>query len=370
MLPAQKKQDALAAYGPAAASGFEDAAIVLIDDDEVTLEVLSTHLDMVGYKNLTKVSDPTRLGDILRVQPPDLILTDLQMPKVSGFDVVCQVRATQRLAHVPVIMVTSAGDEQTKLDALELGATDFLAKPVVPLELALRVRNNLRTKFFQDELMAEGRASEGLLNSLLPTSVAERLKRGENVADYYDDATVLFADLVDFTRFASQLGPGKVVERLNQVFRSFDLIVERHGLEKIKTIGDAYMLAGGIPERRDDHAAAVVEAALNMISACERLSQGEEHELTVRIGIHTGPVMAGVIGKRRYAYDLWGDTVNVASRMESSGMPGRIHVSKSTARAVESDFRLEHRGAVEIKGKGVMSTSFVLGRSVETQAAV
>jgi class 3 adenylate cyclase len=279
---------------------------------------------------------------------------------MSGFELLEEIRLQPRLQPVPVIVLTSSGENETKLQALQLGATDFLAKPVEPLELALRVRNNLRVKRFQDELAAAGRQSEGLVQSILPSSVAERLKRGETVADHFEEATVLFADLVNFTTFAAQNPPDVVVTHLNRVFRSFDLIVESSGLEKIKTIGDAYMLVGGVPKPFADHAAAVVAAGLAMLSACRRLSAQGDVAVDLRIGIHTGPLMAGVIGRQRFAYDVWGDTVNVASRMEATSVAGRVQISEATRLALNERFSLEPRGEIEVKGKGRLRTSFVL----------
>jgi adenylate cyclase len=285
------------------------------------------------------------------------------MPDVDGFEILRQMRADLRLSRIPVVMLTSYKDSKNKLRALELGATDFLTKPVDPSELVLRLRNNLAVKAYQDRLQQAYQQSHRLLLSILPPSVAERLELGETeVVDYFDEATVLFADLVGFTNFASEIDATIAVQQLNRVFKAFDQLVDERGLEKIKTIGDSYMMVGGLPQRRADHASAVVDAGLAMLSIAEGLAAEGGTNFQLRVGAHTGPVVAGVIGTNKFYYDLWGDTVNVASRMESTSINGRLQISDVTRRALSDDFRVEARGAIDIKGKGAMDTYLVLGQ--------
>jgi adenylate cyclase len=341
------------------------ARVMLLDDDPIVIDVLKVYLEDAGYTDIIATTDASRAVDLLRAATPDLLITDLMMPDVDGFDILRQLRADLHLSHIPVIVLTSSTESNDKLRALELGATDFLAKPVDPSELVLRLHNNLTVKAYQDQIHKAQQESDRLLLSILPASVAERLKRGEtDVTDYFDEATVLFADLVNFTSFASKTNAATAVQLLNQVFNAFDQVVDERGLEKIKTIGDSYMLAGGLPMRRADHASAVVDAGLAMLSFVERLAteDGPASNFLLRIGAHTGPVAAGVIGTKKFYYDLWGDTVNVASRMESRGVNGRFQISEATRWAVGDEFQLEARGAIEVKGKGEMETFFVLGR--------
>jgi len=205
--------------------------------------------------------------------------------------------------------------------------------------------------------------SDRLLLNILPVSIAERLKESEEViADHFASATVMFSDIVGFTALAEKLPPAEVVSRLNRIFSAFDDLAERHGLEKIKTIGDAYMVAGGFPEQRDGHANDVCAMALDMLAAIERCNDEMDQPVSIRIGVHTGPAVAGVIGVKKFLYDVWGDTVNTASRMESSGLPGRIQLSEQAAAQLTDDFITEYRGAVELKGKGSMKTYWLLGR--------
>jgi class 3 adenylate cyclase len=206
--------------------------------------------------------------------------------------------------------------------------------------------------------------SEDLLLNILPPVIAGRLKqRGGTIADGFGDVTVLFADIVGFTKMSARMPPDRVVAMLNELFCHFDDLAGQLGLEKIKTIGDCYMLAGGLPEPRADHAEAVAEMALAMLAFVHEYGKRLGEPLDVRIGVHSGPVVAGVIGKRKFIYDLWGDTVNTASRMESHGVPGSVQISAETRRLLDGKFRLECRGTIEVKGKGAMETWLLGGKN-------
>jgi len=213
-------------------------------------------------------------------------------------------------------------------------------------------------------LEAERARSEGLLRNMLPTSIAERLKqRQEVIADASPKVTVLFADIVDFTPHAERSPPEATVALLNELFSQFDDVTETRGLEKIKTIGDAYMVAGGLPEPMPDHAAAVAELALEMLELAARRSLPDGGPVRLRIGIDSGPVVAGVIGRRRLSYDLWGDTVNTASRMQTTGVPGCIQVTERTRQLLGERYLFRERGVIHVKGKGKMTTYFLSGRT-------
>jgi class 3 adenylate cyclase len=210
------------------------------------------------------------------------------------------------------------------------------------------------------ELQEEKATSERLLLNVLPAPIADRLKGGEEViVDRFDAVTVLFADIVGFTKLSSTTSPEKLVTMLDELFSVFDRLAEQHGLEKIKTIGDAYMVVAGIPHPVADHALAIAHMAMDMLAAIDAYSKKHETDLAIRIGAHTGPVVAGVIGKKKFIYDLWGDTVNTASRMESHGVAGRVHITAATAELIKATFELEARGPIDIKGKGVMETFLI-----------
>jgi len=214
-----------------------------------------------------------------------------------------------------------------------------------------------RTKFVQGmQIEREQQRAEALLRNTLPASVVERLKDGESrIVDSFDEVTVLFGDLVDFTRLAGRLSPRELVELLNELYSEFDVLAERHGLEKIKTVGDAYMVVGGVPLPRSDHAQAVAQMALEMLAVVSRLRR-QWPDLQIRIGIHSGPVVGGVIGTHKLSYDVWGDTVNIASRLQQEGVPGSIHVSVRTRALLAQQFDFRSRGNTNLKGKGPMPT--------------
>ncbi|MBT8218113.1 MAG: adenylate/guanylate cyclase domain-containing protein [Acidimicrobiia bacterium] len=204
--------------------------------------------------------------------------------------------------------------------------------------------------------------SDRLLRNVLPDEIAVRLKRGDGaIADRFDHVTVLFADVVGFTPLSSRVAPDDLVRMLSDLFSDLDDIVGQLGLEKIKTVGDEYMVAAGVPTPRPDHAAAVAEFGLRVHELVGSREYGG-HRLEFRMGIHSGPVVAGVIGQRKFSYDLWGDTVNTASRLESHGTPGAIQISDETRRLIEESFVCEPRGEIELKGRGALHTWFVVGR--------
>lgn len=213
--------------------------------------------------------------------------------------------------------------------------------------------------------------SERLLENILPTSIAERLKHEPNkiIADDLLQVTILFADIVDFTPRAARMSASELVSFLNREFTEFDDLADKHRLEKIKTIGDAYMVAGGMPEPRADHVTAVADMALDMLQVTEKIGREIGDTLAVRIGIHTGPAVAGVIGTRKMFYDVWGDTVNTASRFESYGTPGQIQVTQETYEALSGRYTFENRGAIDIKGKGRVQAYYLTGLHLGLKSA-
>ena len=211
-----------------------------------------------------------------------------------------------------------------------------------------------------EALRAEQERSEALIRNVLPSAIAERLKTGESIADHMESATIVFADVVDFTPLSARLTPAEVVGTLDHLFSHFDTLVERHGLEKIKTIGDAYMAAAGVPDPCADHAQRAALLALDMRAAVATSTIAGRQGIELRIGINSGPVTAGVIGTKRFLYDLWGDAVNTASRMESNGTPGEIQITRTTYELVKDGFECRARGTIQVKGKGEMETWYLV----------
>ncbi len=307
---------------------------------------------------------------------PTVILQDLVMPDVDGLEMVGRFRELSATAHVPVVVLSSLDEPATKARLFAGGAADYLVKPPEEVELIARIqvhseayhrlveRNEAFAALEQSlvDLSHEREKSERLLRAILPGPIAERLKEGSGtIAEAFPAVSVLFADLAGFTVFARDADPRGIVELLDEVFSAFDHLAVQTGVEKIKTIGDAYMAVAGVPEPRADHADAIATLALAMEAAFGRMARERGIQLGLRIGIHSGPVVAGVIGHQKFSYDLWGDTVNVASRLESHGLPGRVHVSAQTRTLLGDRYRFEDRGTVELKGKGPVSTYFLLG---------
>jgi adenylate cyclase len=232
-------------------------------------------------------------------------------------------------------------------------------------DVSVFLYEQLRRKEFQAqrELEIEQKKSERLLLNILPEAVAHQLKQEQRtIAESFSEATVLFADIVGFTEMSLGIPPHEMVSLLNQIFSTFDLLAEQHGLEKIKTIGDSYMVVGGLPVEREGHVEAIADMALNMLTAMAEFNKQQAKPFSIRIGINTGPVVAGVIGVKKFIYDLWGNTVNIASRMESQGLPNQIQVTQAVYDRLRDRYQFEERGTIDIKGKGEMLVYLLQGK--------
>lgn len=478
--------------------------VLIVDDTPENLRLLSSTLSQQGYEVCSAISGAIALNVVQRILP-DLILLDIRMPGMSGYDVCKQLKANPLTQDIPVLFLSAIDNVIDKVQAFKFGGVDYITKPFQIEEVLVRVAHHLQIhslrkrleeqnvrlqqesydrrqaeehyrsiiensvdgifqiapdghylsanlalarilgyespealmlkvrdvgrqlyvqpqrraeiiaymrrydtvsdfesqvyrqdgdiiwisedvrtvkdmdgnllyyegtvkditerKCMEDELRHERQKTERLLFNVLPQSIAERLKRGKStIADHFTNVTVLFADIVNFTTFSAQVTPYQLVSNLNQIFSAFDYLVEQYGLEKIKTYGDAYMAVGGLPTPRPDHAHAIAELALAMQETIQDFQDHTGEPFSLRIGINTGPVVAGVIGTKKFSYDLWGDTVNIASRMESEGIPGKIQVTDSTHTALQSKYLLEPRGTISIKGRGSMMTYWLTSR--------
>ena len=343
--------------------------ILVVDDNAANRDLLTRRLSREGHL-VEAVEDGRSALHQVASDHFDLVLLDLMMPEMNGFEVLCRMKADPALRDVPVIMISALDEIDSIVRCIEAGAEDYLPKPFNPVLLRARINAALEKKRLRDrehaftrQLQTEKDKSEILLLHILPKSVVARLRQGETaIADGFTEVTILFSDLVGFTRLASVMPPAQVVELLNYLFTEFDRLAFERGLEKIKTNGDAYMVAGGLPEPRDDHAVAVADMALHMIDVVSAAGSMLGRPLQVRIGIHSGAAVAGIIGKHKFIYDVWGDTVNTANRMESHGVPDRVQISAATYHRVRESFRCEPRGPQEVKGKGMMETYFLLSR--------
>lgn len=352
--------------------------VLLIDDQPIIAEairrMLVTEEDIIFHY----ISDPTQTLKAAAELSPTVILQDLVMPDLDGLTLVRFLRAKDAITRdIPLIVLSSKEDPQIKAAAFAFGANDYLVKLPDKLEMIARIRYHSRAYInllqrneayktlqnYLDKLKIEQQKSEDLLLNILPKQIAERLKEGQStIADSFPNVSVLFADIVGFSKLATRVSPTQLVGMMNEVFSAFDYLADYYKLEKIKTIGDAYMVVAGLPVERSDHADAIANIALDMQSSIETINKNSSETFRIRIGINSGPVVAGVIGKKKFLYDLWGDTVNTASRMESHGLPGRIHVTQFTYELLEDKYVFEPRGEIEVKGKGKMSTYFLIDR--------
>jgi adenylate cyclase len=481
--------------------------ILVVDDTPENLHLLSSTLSQQGYDIRGAISGTIALAGIRNIMP-DLILLDIMMPEVNGYEVCEQIKADTLLQDIPVIFISAVDDALDKVKAFEVGAVDYITKPFQVEEVLARVELQLNARSLQkrleeqnvrlqqeisdrqqaedqyrsifenavdgifqttpsgrylsanpalakiygyesptelvaqisdiskqlyvrptrraefiaymqqygtvsdfesqvrrkdgsriwisedaravkdpngtllyyegsvrdiserrqaeEELRRARRDTEHLLLNILPQRIAERLKKGQVIADNFAEVTILFADIVNFTPYSAQVPPVQLVRLLNQIFSTFDHLVEQYRLEKVKTVGDAYIAVGGLPQPRSDHAEAIADLALAMQQAIAQFHRDTGDPFCLRIGLNTGPVVAGVIGTKKFSYDLWGDTVNVASRMESEGVADKIQLTEATYNALRDKYILKPRGNIRIKGRGEMMTYWLLGKKGES----
>ncbi len=490
---------------------FNKNVIVIVDDKPTNLGVLFDFLTDSGFKVLVAQDGESALQKV-EYAHPDLILLDVMMPGIDGFETCRRLKAQESTKDIPVIFMTALSDTVDKVKGFNLGAVDYVTKPVQQEEVRARVTTHLKLRNLQKKLEAQNlqlqeeieqrknaeeslreaeakyrsifeNASDGIFQSnpqgryitanralariyrycspeelmtqitniwrqlyvdptrsediatllqmedtvsdiesqvyrkdgkiiwisenirtvrdsngavlyyegtvaditerkksevalrqarkkaellllnILPQPIAERLKKGQRtIADSFEEVTVMFADLVEFTKYSAQTSPQALVETLNVIFSMFDRLAEKHRLEKIKTIGDAYMVVAGLPTPRKDHAEAMAQMALDMREAIAQYNSENGESFKIRIGINSGPVVAGVIGIKKFSYDLWGDTVNTASRMESQGQPGQIQVTRATYERLQAQYLFDERFPIHVKGKGEMTTYLLTGK--------
>ena len=336
--------------------------ILIIDDDVLNAELMLKILDKLDHEVTISHNADDALNAI-SLERFDLILLDIIMPNVNGIELLQMIKKNNHYFDVPIIMLSALDDLESIVDCINLGADDYITKPIDKILLNARINSCLEKKVYRDKekdylrrIKKEEKKSNDLLLNIMPESIAERLKAGEiNIADRFENVSVLFADISDFTSYSSNVSPKVIVEELNNIFSVFDDLVDKYNAEKIKTIGDNYMIASGIPYKNRLHAETIIDLALEMKDAVKNINQ----DLGVKIGISSGEVVAGVIGKRKFIYDLWGDTVNVASRMEKYGKNHQIHVSKDTYNIVKNKYNFSEKNIIDVKGKGKMETFFL-----------
>jgi len=336
--------------------------VLVVDDEEHNRMLLRDSLEAHGYEIAEAASGKEALEQIADRQP-DVVLLDVMMSKMDGFEVCRQLKRNSKTAAIPVLMVTALSERKERMMGIAAGANDFLNKPVDIQDMILRVRNAVQMRRLYDQLQAEREKSQQLLLNVLPPAIAVRMAQGEtNIAEHHPDVTVLIADLVGFTTLSSHISPEQVVSLLNEIFSAFDEQVGKRGLEKIKTIGDAYMVVAGMAVPRKDHADVMAKLALDLRSEIDRLNNDYNTSIRIRVGMCTGPLIAGVIGRRKFSYDLWGATVNLACRLETGSDAGTITVSESTFERLKGYYRFQRKEGVLIKGMGEVTAYQLLSR--------
>jgi len=346
-------------------------AILIVDDNEDNRYTLQMLLEADGHERIASASGGNEAIAVIESENVSLVLLDMMMPDLNGDEVLRMIKSNSDTRDIPVVMISADTDTDKISRCIELGADDYLPKPFNPTILRARIGSALRReslRMMETEYLSrieqEKQHSETLLRNIMPPEIAMRLRNGEsNIADHYEEATIIFADIVGFGKITARMRAFEIIGCLNHLFSEFDRLAEDVGVERIKTIGDNYMAVAGIPTPRANHARTATKAALDMVAAAKRLHARLPVPFSIRVGVHSGPVMAGVIGTRRFAYDVWGDTVNIAARIEAASQPDRVLISAATAKALGADFVLEGPQKIATKEDRVLEAFFVSRRS-------
>ena len=332
-----------------------EPVVLIVDDNEDNRFTLSMRLEACGYENIVTAENGREALEKMRSGPVDLVLLDIMMPELDGYGVLEELRTDTALRDVPVVMISALVDINSVVRCIELGATDYLTKPFNPVLLKARVDKSIeqvrlraQEVEYQRKLENEKRRADGILATVLPSDIVRALKRDDRLPPrLYDDVTVLFCDVVGFTAYSEKNEPDAVFSELEELVERFEALARKHGLEKIKTVGDAFMGTANLLSPLDEPVRAAVACALDMVAA----TQTARADWAVRIGIDFGPVSAGIMGKRQFQFDVWGDTVNTAARVEENGRPGSVNVSGRAWLQLRNRAQGRSLGFVDLKGK-------------------
>lgn len=335
----------------------EGGRVLVVDDNEINRDMLSRRLVRQGYTPFTAQNGREAL-ERLRAEPFDLVLLDILMPEMNGYQVLDQLKGDVALRHIPVIMISALDEIESVVRCIEIGAEDYLPKPFNPVLLRARIGASLEKKRLRDrevlylgQIEAEKKRSDELLHVILPPDIVKELKSNGFVAPRrHEDVAVLFCDIVGFTPYSASRQPEEIVAALQQLFEAYEDLSARHEMYKIKTIGDSFMSTAGLLVPVANPVLSAVRCGLEMVQAAKNLPAGWD----VRVGIHAGPVVAGVVGRKQYLYDLWGDTVNTAARVESHGSKAGVNVSASAWLRIKAECEGRSLGLIPVKGKGEM----------------
>lgn len=333
------------------------AKVLVVDDDPLNVDLLEQALEEMGHATIAARDGQQALQAAFQ-HAPDLILLDVMMPILDGFEVLKQLKSRPPACDIPVIMISAMDDMNSVVRGIRMGAEDYLPKPFNEVLLRARIDACLEKKRLRDreaahvtEIERQRRRADDLLHVILPPQIVAELKSRDAVTPIlYPDVAIVFADVVGFTSYCNQLPPQEIVDQLQRMVRVCEELALHHGLQKIKTIGDAFMAAAGIFEPLDNSVLASVRCGLDMLRATAEATGGWK----LRVGIHVGPVMGGIVGHRQYLFDVWGDTVNLAQRVESHGVAGTVNLSAEAWTRVAREFPDASSLVLEVKGKGWM----------------
>ncbi len=334
--------------------------VLVVDDTPTNVTVVSGVLKDT-YRTKVATNGEKALAIASGPEKPDLILLDVMMPGMDGYEVCRRLKSNPATAEIPVIFLTAKTESGDEEKGFEVGAVDYIHKPFsAPIVLA-RVRTQLALQDALSEAQDAREKADQLLHALLPKKAADEIRSiGTVIPRRYENVAVLFCDVTNFTAYCDQHEPEDVISRLDALFVIFERVTAKHGLEKIKTVGDGFMAAAGLLHQIDDPISAAVSCGLEMASTLIEAHLGWE----VRVGVHAGPVVAGVVGQERYQFDIWGDTVNIAARMVGMSAPGSVAATRETWEKLSAAFDGEALGELEVKGKGPISIFGIRSRLV------
>jgi CheY-like chemotaxis protein len=329
-----------------------EETVLIVDDSIVTRTMLANLLEKHGYHVVTAESGKEAL-ELLSEKKIDLVLLDIVVPAMDGYDLCEKIKTNKKQELLPVIFISSLDKTEDIIKGFTVGGVDYIIKPVRQAEVLARVSTHLHICRLQNKLKLERHKTMCLLQNVLPEQVAqELLDSGTCTPKFFPETTVCFVDIVEFTKAASKLSPQVVINELDAIFSGFDHIANIYRCERIKTIGDAYLFVCGLPEPDSNHCENVVRASLNIIDYLKKRNRRSKHKWLVRIGLHSGQVVGGIVGTDRFLYDIFGDTVNIAARMEEHSFPMRITVSAVSYKLLKKSFSFSQTRKMVIKGMG------------------
>ena len=340
-------------------------SVLVVDDNKDNRYTLTRRLKRQGYDGVTTAEHGRQALELLDARPFDLVLLDIMMPEMNGFEVLETMKASSKLRDIPVVMISALDEIDSIVRCIELGAEDYLPKPFNPTLLRARVGACLEKKRLRDQEAAylgqielEKKRSDDLLHAILPAGAVRELKAtGAVQPRRFEEVAVLFCDVVGFTEYCDRHSPEQVVAGLQTLFERLEKSALEHGMEQIKTVGDAFLATAGLLHKVPDPVLQTARCGLEMAAVAVETAPHWQ----VRVGMHVGPVVAGVVGSRRFLYDLWGDTVNTAFRLAEHASPGRVVMTAATWTRIENRCRGRTRGSVELKGKGELELVECLG---------